>query len=304
MHFKQEFKFRLGDRVIYRDPISGETEEVTIGQRNLRIDKDGQKVSYVCRDGFYKLVGYWDEIAEENLSFAGEEHGTDLVADDILDGFGEHIEIGDTVFNDVYYCASKILVEDRVPNVTFTFAKEFEVEYFKLEWHIELSLIDGKFVKCVDKVYYNKYVHGKQTFVDLTVGEKRYGMPKGTPLREWAWCTHKTIGENFAEEYVAALDRKGYELLGKDDAKKAWKTRDENTHDFYVIKRWLTHLGKFDEVAKLMDERKSNPKKPVKKPMKKPVKKPVKKSVDSTLDDIMAKLKADPSLLAKVKGML
>jgi hypothetical protein len=125
-------------------------------------------------------------------------------------------------------------------------------------------------------------------------------MPIGYPLNEWAWNTHKTIGENFAEEYVAALSRKGYELIGKDDAKKAWETRDENTHDFYIIKRWLTHLGKFDEVTKLMDERKSNPKKSVKKPMKKPVN----KSNDAALDDIMGKLKSDPSLLAKVKKML
>ena len=100
MHFKQEFKFRLGDRVIYKDPISGETEEVVIRQRNLRIDKDGQKVSYVCRES-QKLVGYWYEIAEENLSFAVEEHGKDLVDGDILDGLGEPIEIGDTVFHDV-----------------------------------------------------------------------------------------------------------------------------------------------------------------------------------------------------------
>lgn len=301
MHFKQEFKFRLGDRVIYKDPISGETEEVVIMQRNLRIDKDGQNVSYVCREGNHKLVSYWDEMAEENLSFAVEEHGKDLVDGDILDGLGEPIEIGDTVFHDVYYCANGIRVEDRVPNVDFTFAKEFEVVYFTLNWYIERDFTDGKVVDNVDKVYYDQHVHGKQTFEDLTVGEKLYGMPKGCLVRESTWNTHKNIGENFAQEYVAALDRKGYELIGKDDAKKAWEVRDENTHVFYVIKRWLTHLGKFDEVAKLMDERKSNPMRKVK---KKPVKKPVKKSDDTALDDIMAKLKADPSLLAKVKDML
>ena len=296
MHFRQEFKFRLGDRVVYKDPISGETEEVTIRQRSLRIDKDGQKVSYVCRDSHHKHVAYWDEMAEERLSFAGEEHGADLVDGDILDGFGEHIEIGDTVFHDVYYCANGIGVEDRVPNVDFTFAKEFEVDYFRLDWYIEVRFKDGKLVDDGDKVYYEAHVHGKQTFEDLTVGEKRYGMPIGYPLHELSRYTHKTIGENFAQEYVAALDRKGYELIGKDDAKKAWKTRDENTHDFYVIKRWLTHLGQFDKVAKLMDERKSTPKKPrAAKPRKKP---------DTSLDDIMAKLKADPSLLAKVKKML
>lgn len=300
MNFKQEFKFRLGDRVIYKDPISGETEEVVIRQRNLRIDKDGQNVSYVCRES-HNLVGYWDEMAEENLSFAVEEHGKDLVDGDILDGLGEPIEIGDTVFHDVYYCANGIRVEDRVPNVDFTFAKEFEVVYFTLNWYIERDFNDGKVVDNVDKVYYDQHVHGKQTFEDLTVGEKLYGMPKGCLVRESTWNTHKNIGENFAQEYVAALDRKGYELIGKDDAKKAWKTRDEKEHTFYVIKRWLTHLGKFDEVAKLMDERKSNPMRKVK---KKPVKKPVKKSDDTVLDDIMAKLKADPSLLAKVKDML
>lgn len=290
MHFKQEFKFRLGDRVIYKDPKSGETEEVTIRQRNLMIYKDGKKVSYVCREGNHKLVSYWDEMAEENLSFAGEEHDTDLVDGDILDGLGEHLEIGDTVFYDVYYSANGISVKDRVPNVDFTFAKEFEIDHFVLEWQIEK--VGGDF----DKVYYDQKVHGKQTFEDLTVGEKRYGMPKGYPLQEWARSTHKKIGENFAEEYVAALDMKGYALIGKDDAKKAWKTRDEKEHTFYVIKRWLTHLGKFDEVAKLMDERKSIVKKPrVVKPRKKP---------DTSLDDIMAKLKSDPSLLAKVKGML
>ena len=299
MHFKQEFKFRLGDRVIYKDPISGETEEVVIRQRNLRIDKDGQKVSYVCRES-HNLVGYWDKMAEENLSFAVEEHGKDLVDGDILDGLGEPIEIGDTVFHDVYYCANGIRVEDRVPNVDFTFAKEFEVVYFTLNWYIERDFNDGKVVDDVDEVYYEQHVHGKQTFEDLTVGEKRYGMPKGCLVHESTWNTHKNIGENFAQEYVAALDRKGYELIGKDDAKKAWEVRDENTHVFYVIKRWLTHLGKFDEVANLMDERKSNPKKQV----KKPVKKLVLKSDDTTLDDIMAKLKADPSLLAKVKDML
>ena len=299
MHFKQEFKFRLGDRVIYKDPISGETEEVVIRQRNLRIGKDGQKVSYACRES-HKLVGYWDEMAEEDLSFSGEEHGMDMVEGDILDGLGEPIEIGDTVFHDVYYCANGIRVEDRVPNVDFTFAKEFEVVYFTLKWYIERDFTDGKVVDNVDKVYYEPHVHGKQTFEDLTVGEKLYGMPKGCLVQERNWNTHKNIGDNFAHEYVAALDRKGYALIGKDDAKKAWKVRDENTHVFYVIKRWLTHLGKFDEVAKLMDERKSNPKKPV----KKPVKKLVLKSDDTTLDDIMAKLKADPSLLAKVKKML
>lgn len=299
MHFKQEFKFRLGDRVIYKDPISGETEEVVIRQRNLRIDKDGQKVSYVCRES-HNLVGYWDKMAEENLSFAVEEHGKDLVDGDILDGLGEPIEIGDTVFHDVYYCANGIRVEDRVPNVDFTFAKEFEVVYFTLNWYIERDFNDGKVVDDVDEVYYEQHVHGKQTFEDLTVGEKLYGMPKGCLVQESTWNTHKNIGENFAQEYVAALGRKGYELIGKDDAKKAWEVRDENTHVFYVIKRWLTHLGKFGEVAKLMDERKSNPKKPV----KKPVKKPMKKSDDKTLDDIMSKLKADPSLLAKVKDML
>jgi hypothetical protein len=238
---------------------------------------------------------------EENLSFAGEEHGTDVVAGDILDGLAEHLEIGDTVFYDVYYCANGIRVEDQVPNVDFTFAKEFEIDHFILDWYIEVGFKDGKLVDNLDKVYYDQHVHGKQTFEELTVGEKRYGMPKGFPLREWARSTHKTIGENFAQEYVAALDRKGYELIGKDDAKKAWKTRDEKEHTFYVIKRWLTHLGKFDEVAKLMDERKSNP---PKKPVKKPVKKHVKKPDDKSLDDIMAKLKADPSLLAKVKDML
>lgn len=300
MRFKQEFKFRLGDRVIYKDPISGETEEVIIRQRNLRIDKDGQKVSYGCRES-HKLVGYWDEIDEENLSFAVEEHGKDLVDGDILDGLGEPIEIGDTVFYDVYYCANGIRVEDRVPNVEFTFAKEFEVVYFTLKWYIERDLTDGKVLDNVDKVYYDQHVHGKQTFEDLTVGEKRYGMPKGCLVQESNWNTHKNIGENFAQEYVAALDRKGYELIGKDDAKKAWEVRDENTHVFYVIKRWLTHLGKFDEVSKLMDERKFNPTRKVK---KKSVKKPVKKSDDKTLDDIMSKLKADPSLLAKVKDML
>ena len=296
MHFKQEFKFRLGDRVIYKDPTSGETEEVTIRQRTLVIDKDGQKVSYVCREGNHKLVSYWDEMAEENLSFAGEEHGTDLVDGDILDGLGEHLEIGDTVFYDVYYCANGIRVEDRVPNVDFTFAKEIEVDHFKLDWYIEVGFKDGKVVDDFDKVYYEAHVHGKLTFEDLTVGEKRYGMPKGFPLQEWARNTHKTIGENFAQEYVAALDRKGYALIGKDDAKKAWETRDENTHEFYIIKRWLTHLGKFDEVAKLMDEPKSIVKKPrVVKPRKKP---------DTSLDDIMAKLKADPSLLEKVKELM
>lgn len=300
MHFKQEFKFRLGDRVIYKDPISGETEEVVIRQRNLRIDKDGQKVSYVCRES-HNLVGYWDEMAEENLSFAVEEHGKDLVDGDILDGLGEHLEIGDTVFHDVYYCANGIRVEDRVPNVDFTFAKEFEIDHFKLDWYIERDFTYGKVVDNVDKVYYDQHVHGKQTFEDLTVGEKLYGMPKGCLVRESTWNTHKNIGENFAQEYVAALDRKGYELIGKDDAKKAWEVRDENTHVFYVIKRWLTHLGKFDEVSKLMDERKFNPTRKVK---KKSVKKPVKKPDDTTLDDIMAKLKDDPSLLAKVKDML
>lgn len=290
MHFKQEFKFRLGDRVIYKDPKSGETEEVTIRQRTLMIDKDGQKVSYVCREGNHKLVSYWDEMDEENLSFAGEEHGTDVVDGDILDGLGEHLEIGDTVFYDVYYSANGIRVEDRVPNVDFTFAKEFEIDHFVLEWQIEE--VGGDF----DKVYYDQKVYGKQTFEDLTVGEKRYGMPKGYPLQEWARSTHKTIGENFAQEYVAALDMKGYALIGKDDAKKAWKTRDEKEHTFYVIKRWLTHIGKFDEVAKLMDERKSNLKTPR---MAKPRKKP-----DTSLDDIMAKLKADPSLLEKVKELM
>lgn len=299
MHFKQEFKFRLGDRVVYKDPTSGETEEVTIRQRTLVIDKDGQKVSYVCREGNHKLVAYWDEMAEENLSFAGEEHGTDVVDGDILDGLGEHLEIGDTVFYDVYYCANGIRVEDRVPNVDFTFSKELEIDHFKLEWYIEFGFKDGKLVDDVDKVYYEKHVHGKLTFEDLTVGEKRYGMPKGFPLQERAWSTHKSIGENFAQEYVAALDRKGYELIGKDDAKNAWVERDEKTHEFYVIKRWLTHLGKFDEVAKLMDERKSKPK-----PKPKPTRKAVKKQKDSSIDDIMEKLKSDPKLLAKVKKML
>lgn len=291
MQFRQEFKFMLGDRVIYKDPTSGETEEVTIRQRSVRIDKDGQKVYYVCREGNHKLVSYWDEMDEDNLSFAGEEHGKDLVAGDILDGLSEHLEIGDTVFYDVYYSANGIRVEDRVPNVDFTFAKEFEIDHFVIDWYIEE--VGGDF----DKVYYDQKVHGKQTFEDLTVGEKRYGMPKGYPLQEWARRTHKKIDENFAEEYVAALDMKGYALIGKDDAKKAWKTRDEKEHTFYVIKRWLTHLGKFDEVAKLMDERKSNPKKPR-------VVKPRKKKEEASLDDIMAKLKADPSLLAKVKDML
>ncbi len=295
MHFKQEFKFRLGDRVIYKDPTSGETEEVTIRQRTLMIDKDGQKVSYVCRECDHKHVSYWDEMAEENLSFAGEEHGTDVVDGDILDGLGEPIEIGDTVFYDVYYCANGIRVEDRVPNVDFTFAKEFEIDHFKLDWYIGVGFKDGKVVDDVDKVYCEKHVHGKLTFEDLTVGEKRYGMPKGCPMQERAWGTHKTIGENFAQEYVAALDRKGYELIGKDDAKKAWVERNENTHEFYVIKRWLTHLGKFDEVAKLMDEPKPKPK---------PTRKAVKKQKDSSIDDIMEKLKSDPKLLAKVKKML
>ena len=299
MHFKQEFKFRLGDRVIYKDPDSGETEEVTIRQRTLVIDKDGQKVSYVCREGNHKHVAYWDEMAEENLSFAGEEHGTDVVDGDIIDGLGEHLEIGDTVFYDVYYCANGICVEDRVPNVDFTFAKELEIDHFKIDWYIEVGFKDGKVVDDVDKVYYEKYVHGKLSFEDLTVGEKRYGMQKGFPLREWARNTHKTIGENFAQEYVAALSRPGYELIGKDDAKKAWKSRNEGEHDFYVIKRWLTHLGKFDEVAKLMDERKSEPK-----PKPKPTKKAVKKQKESSIDDIMEKLKSDPKLLAKVKKML
>ena len=297
MHFRQEFKFRLGDRVIYKDPTSGETEEVTIRQRTLVIDKDGQKVSYVCREGNHKHVSYWDEMPEENLSFAGEEHGTDVVDGDILDGLGEHLEIGDTVFYDVYYCANGIRVEDRVPNVDFTFAKELEIDHFKLDWYIEVGFKDGKVVDDLDKVYFDQKVHGKQTFEDLTVGEKRYGMPKGFPLQEWARNTHKTIGENFAQEYVAALDRKGYALIGKDDAKKAWVERDEKTHAFYVIKRWLTHLGKFDEVAKLMDERKSNPK-------PKPTRKAVKKQNDSNIDDLIEKLKSDPKLLAKVKKML
>ncbi len=299
MHFNQEFKFRLGDRVIYKDPTSGETEEVTIRQRTLMIDKDGPKVSYVCREGNHKLVAYWDEMAEENLSFAGEEHGTDVVDGDILDGLGEHLEIGDTVFYDVYYSANGIRVEDRVPNVDFTFAKELEIDHFKLDWYIEVGFKDGKVVDDVDKVDCEKYVHGKLTFEDLTVGEKRYGMQKGFPLREWAGNTHKAIGENFAQEYVAALSRPGYELIGKDDAKKAWKSRNEGEHDFYVIKRWLTHLGKFDEVAKLMDEQKSELKQ---KP--KPTKKAVKKQKDSSIDDIMEKLKSDPKLLAKVKKML
>ena len=296
MQFRQKFKFMLGDRVIYKDPKSGETEEVTIRQRSVRIDKNGQKVYYVCREGNHKLVAYWDELDEENLSFSGEEHGTDMVAGDILDGLGEHLEIGDTVFHDVYYCANGISVEDRVPNVDFTFAKELEIDYFIFEWQIEVGFKDGKVVDDLDKVYFDQKVHGKQTFEDLTVGEKRYGMPKGFPLQEWARNTHKTIGENFAQEYVAALSRPGYALIGKDDAKKAWKSRNEGEHDFYIIKRWLTHLGKFDEVAKLIDERKSIVKKPrVAKPRKKP---------DTSLDDIMAKLKADPSLLEKVKDML
>lgn len=297
MQFRQEFKFMLGDRVIYKDPNSGETEEVTIRQRSVRIDKDGQKVSYVCREGDHKHVAYWDEMDEENLSFAGEEHGTDVVAGDILDGLAEHLEIGDTVFYDVYYCANGIRVEDQVPNVDFTFAKEFEIDHFVLDWYIEVGFKDGKVVDDLDKVYYDQYVHGKLTFEDLTVGEKRYGMQKGFPLRECAWNTHKKIGENFAQEYVAALNRKGYALIGKDDAKKAWEIRDENTHDFYVIKRWLTHLGKFDEVAKLMDMRAN----PVKNPR---VVKPRKKKEEASLDDIMAKLKADPSLLEKVKELM
>ena len=253
MYFRQEFKFRLGDRVIYKDPISGETEEVTIRQRSLIIDQDGQKVFYVCREGNHKHVSYWDEMAEENLSFVCEEHGKDMVAGDIIDGLGEHLEIGDTVFYDVYYCANGIRVEDRVPNVDFTFAKEIEIDYFKIDWYIEVGFKDGKVVDDLDKVYYEQHVHGKMTFEDLTVGEKRYGMPKGFPLQERAWNTHKSIGENFAQEYVAALSRPGYALIGKYTAKKAWEIRDESTHDFYVIKRWLTHLGKFDEVAKLME---------------------------------------------------
>lgn len=301
MHFKQEFKFRLGDRVIYKDPTSGETEEVTIRQRTLMIDKDGQKVSYVCREGNHRLVAYWDEMAEENLSFAGEEHGTDVVEGDILDGLGEHLEIGDTVFHDVYYCANGIRVEDRVPNVDFTFAKELEIDHFVLEWQIEVGFKDGKVVDDLDKVYYDQKVHGKLTFEDLTVGEKRYGMPKGFPLQEWARNSHKTIGENFAQEYVAALSRPGYALIGKDSAKKAWKSRNEGEHDFYIIKRWLTHLGKFDEVCNLLDERKSKPK-----PKPKPKKgdKLSRTPNETNLDDIMAKLKADPKLLAKVKEML
>ncbi len=119
-------------------------------------------------------------------------------------------------------------------------------------------------------------------------------------MQEWASSTHKRIGENFAQEYVAALDRKGYELTGKDDAKTAWKTRDEKEHTFYVIKRWLTHLGKFDEVVKLLDEQTLKPK--TRKNQK--VNKLCRTQNDVNLDDIMAKLKADPTLLAKVKEMI
>lgn len=296
MQFRQEFKFMLGDRVIYKDPKSGETEEVTIRQRTLRIDKDGQKVSYVCREGNHKHVSYWDEMTEENLSFAGEEHGKDLVAGDILDGLGEQLEIGDTVFYGVYYGANGIRVEDRVPNVDFTFAKEFEIDHFTLDWYINVGFKDGKGVDDVDKVYCDQHVHGKMIFDGLTVGEKLFGMPMRFPLRESARSTHKKIGKNFAQEYVAALSRPGYELIGKNAAKKAWKSRNEGAHDFYIIKRWLTHIGKFDEVAKLMDGVKETVKAPrVAKPKKKP---------DTSLDDIMAKLKADPSLLEKVKALM
>lgn len=296
MQFRQEFKFKLGDRVIYKDPKSGETEEVTIRQRTLRIDKDGQTVSYVCREGNHKHVSYWDEMTEENLSFAGEEHGKDLVAGDILDGLGEHLEIGDTVFHDVYYCANGIRVEDRVPNVGFTFAEEIEIDHFTLDWYINVGCKDGTLVDYVDKVYYDRHVHGKSTFDYRNVGAKLFGMPKGVPLRELSMNTHKKIGENFAQEYVTALSRPGYALIGKDAAKKAWKSRNEGEPDFYLIKRWLTHLGKFDEVAKLMDGVKETVKAPrVAKPKKKP---------DTSLDDIMAKLKADPSLLEKVKELM
>lgn len=296
MKFRQEFKFSLGDRVIYKNPKSGETEEVTIRQRPLRIDKDGQKVSYVCMEGNHKHVSYWDEMTEETLSFAGDEHGKDLVAGDILDGLGEHIEIGDTVFYGVYYSANGIRVEDRVPNVDFTFAKEIEIDHFTIEWYAKVGFKDGKVVDDVNKVQYEQHVHGKMTFDDLTVGEKLFGMPKGFPLRELARMTHKKIGYNFVQEYVAALSRPGYELIGKDAAKKAWKSRNEGEHDFYIIKRWLTHLGKFDEVAKLMDMGV--------KPVKKPRVAKHRKKPDTSLDDIMAKLKADPSLLEKVKELM
>lgn len=295
MHFKQEFKFTFGDKVFYKDPKSGETEKVTIKRIELKIDKDGQKPFYVCMENTHKHVGYWEPMSEDNLSFAEKEHAPRFVEDNILDGFGEHLYIGDVVNCGVYYHCNGISVHDRIPNVDFSFAEQFEILSFSVEWEMGWSLKDGHVVDDKSKISLDKKVQGKLTLANLTVGERRYGMGVGWFYQASARNTEKNLPDTFAEDYVRAIYTKNDAVIGRMDAKQAWVKRDENTHTFYVIKRWLTHLGKFDEVCKLMDQNK--------KPKKPRVYKPRKKK-DKTLDDIMAKLKADPSLLAKVKDML
>ena len=299
MHFKQEFKFKLGDRLIYTDQNTGRSEEVTIHCVGLRITKDGQTPYYTCMEGNHRLVSYWQEMEESRLSFAGNAHKPRIIEDDIVDGLGEHLYIGDTVYSGVYYHCNGIRVEDRVPNVDFTFAEKLEVSEFNVSWTEPSPTPETKSGMYDEVGYRHIDVIGKTKFHHLTVGEKPYAAAPGHLYTAWAESTEKTIGENFAEEYVAALDRKGYDLVGRLDAKKAWEKRDETEHTFYVIKQWLTELGKFDEVCKLVAERKSKPK-----PKPKPTRKAVKKQKDSGIDDLIEKLKSDPKLLAKVKKML
>lgn len=295
MHFRREYKFSIGDRVVYKHPVSGQSEEVTIRMIGLNIDEKGMEPFYVCMETTHKLVSYWTEMNEADLSFAGEAHDPTVVEDDIVDGFGEQLEIGDTVYSGVYYYCNGIRVSDRVPNVDFSFADQIEITSFTVKWQMKSELpTDSK-----DTVLCEMTVYGKTMFDHLTVGEKRFGMPIGYTISQWTTCVEKTIPPTFAEDYVAALDYKGTALIGRDDAKKAWKNRDVNQHDFYIIKRWLTHLGVFDEVCKLVDERKSKPK-----PKKSTGSKPPKKPDSASLDDVMARLKSDPKLLAKVKKML
>lgn len=233
------FNYNIGDKIKLSKPV-GWANQTSLSNKGFNPEKVYEIDAYGWKDTgngyvpFYRVHAYCDEylpyhnkLSEQEFIPFSETHSFDLDTD-FYSTDGSLINIGDNVYYKLYW-------NDSEANCRFTFTGYGPV--------VELSFFHEK-----DKPYNEKRVTYRREFLCKKengqdwLDDRRHG-DKHT---EFSSQITKVVPDEYAEIYVETLfkHRESY-LLG--NQKNCW---------YFEIKSWLEHIGIFDKVIELYNERK------------------------------------------------
>lgn len=277
---------QLSHRLSYDDRKNYIPVEYTIDGYGYDIDEQGNHHKYYLLHAYCdKYIEYHGKFSEDCFDSADGDNHEMIVDIRFEDLFGEPIELGDTIYEDVY----SLRINRDVPlvNAEWGTCRARYGTVYAMEWKVEFPMKNDLLGYGNNPVIEFHYEHCWPTTY-MNGEERRDSLRYGARNRGSKFNTIKKILETIVDDYCQF-------------AKQIIKQMKRSESEKFEWERWFKHIGIYDEVMTKLEaaaKKKSDTRKKTdtKKGGKKSASKKKAADIDNKLNDILSSMSDEEKL--------